>query len=127
MRLRVSELDESAAGYTVPGGARETVGNGHMRYWRRGSSRISRLRSSTRTIITDLEHFETMYGIFGKGAEEQAEAAADAQREAAAAQTRQAQPAQQHYCMVGYEIENTLTENGVCFPRRVRDRRKAVC
>ena len=52
-----------------------------------------------------------MYEFLAK-AEEQTETAANAQREAAAAQTRQVQPARQHYCMVGYEIENTLTENG---------------
>lgn len=40
--------------------------------------------------------FQTMYEFLAKAEE----------------QTRQAQPARQHYCMVGYEIENTLTENG---------------
>ena len=104
------ELTDLPQGYTVPEGRTKPWGTAH-------AVLAARKHADGPIAVINADDyygpgaFQTMYEFLAK-AEEQTETAANAQREAAAAQTRQAQPARQHYCMVGYEIENTLTENG---------------
>lgn len=89
------ELTDLPQGYTVPEGRTKPWGTAH-------AVLAARKHADGPIAVINADDyygpgaFQTMYEFLAKAEE----------------QTRQAQPARQHYCMVGYEIENTLTENG---------------
>lgn len=89
------ELTDLPQGYTVPEGRTKPWGTAH-------AVLAARKHADGPIAVINADDyygpgaFQTMYEFLVKAEE----------------QTRQAQPARQHYCMVGYEIENTLTENG---------------